>query len=343
LLPRIDLFLIRESLKDCQETTYFSGELHMFTARLIDAIDFVIANQPALSGDIVRAFATHALIANRYLAGSTTKESPYEVEYCLQAALKKWSKRQCIITTALTAERDFHFLPSDPWRFIKTALPTFDTKGFDPLLVQLGVPRIYSHKPLYCIPLYHELGHFVDISNGVTNLSLLIQPPNSADEPMHRLEHFADLFSAAYIGRSSIRPLEIIAPNNPVTSTHPATADRVALVEDFLAGRTHGLINLFQTCLTRLSLPPLQVEFSAPPVKSAFDDIMTCQIVSDQQLHGIFGTAWEYYEDALTKRSPPWIGQEMNDAEVERVINDLTEKSIRNASIRERWASGANP
>jgi hypothetical protein len=74
--------------------------------------------------DIVRAFASHALSANRYLAGSTTKESPYEIEYRLQAVIPKWSKRDCLITTALTDERDFHFRPTDPWAFVKTALPT---------------------------------------------------------------------------------------------------------------------------------------------------------------------------------------------------------------------------
>ncbi|KRQ02750.1 hypothetical protein AOQ72_06630 [Bradyrhizobium yuanmingense] len=330
-------------MRECQETTYFSGKLHTFTARLIEVIDHVLQNESSLGPDIVRTFASHALSANRYLAGSTTKESPYEVEYCLQAVIPKWSKRDCLITTALTDERDFHFRPTDPWAFVKAALPKYDTAGFDPLLVQLGVPRVYSHKPLYCVPLYHELGHFVDVSNGVTNLSSLIQRPNSAWELQHRLEHFADLFAAAYIGRCSIRALEIIAPNNATSATHPSTADRVALVEDFLAGRSNGLIPLFQTCLQHLGLPPLQIEHSAPVLRPAFDDIRTHAIANKSELHGIFNAAWEYLEDALDNRSAPWIAPNSTIAEIERVVNDLTEKSIRNASIRERWDSGATP
>jgi hypothetical protein len=343
LRPNVDLFLIRDSLRDRQETTYFSGKLHTFTARLIDVIDHVLQNEKALGPDIVRAFASHALSANRYLAGSTTKESPYEIEYCLQAVLPKWSKRDCLITTALTDERDFHFRPTDPWGFVKAALPNYDTAGFDPLLVQLGVPRVYSHKPLYCVPLYHELGHFVDVSNGVTNLSRLIQPPNSPSELQHRLEHFADIFAAAYIGRCSIRALEIIAPNNPTSVTHPSTADRVALVEEFLAGRQTGIIPIFQTCLQHLGLPFLQIEHVAPNLTPAFNDIRTHAVTSKRELHGLFNSAWAYLEDSLDNRSAPWIASNSTTAEIERVVNDLTEKSIRNASSRERWESGATP
>jgi hypothetical protein len=337
------LFLVRDSLRQYAETTYFSGNLHLFTTRMLDVIEHVLQNQNILNQDVVRMFAGHALSANRYLAGSTTKESPYEIEYCLQIALRKWTQRDCIIVTALTDEKDFHFRPSDPWAFVKAALPTFDTKGFDPLLVQLGVPRIYSHKPLYCIPLYHELGHFVDVAGGASNLSLLIQPPTSPYDQLHRMEHFADLFAACYVGRSSIRALEIIAPANPTTPTHPSTVDRVSLVDDFLSGKQTGLIPLLQTCLQHLKLPPLSIEFAVPSISQSFDDVRPYRIADNKELHGLFHAAWLYFENALDNRSAPWIKTDSSDAEIEAVINDLTEKSIRNASIRERWASGTHP
>jgi hypothetical protein len=343
LRPNIELSLIRESLQDCQETTYFSGRLHTFTARLIDAIEYVLKNEKSLAPDIVRGFYTHALSANRYLSGSTTKDSPYEIEYCLQTALPKWSQRDCIITTGLTDEIDFHFRPTDPWGFVKAALPAFDTQGFDSMLVQLGVPRRYSHKPLFCVPLYHELGHFVDLSNGVSRLTSLLQPVNSPHELQHRLEHFADLFAAAYIGRCSIRALEIIAPGNQTSATHPSNADRIALVEDFLAGKQSGLIGLFQQSLQQLGLPKLEVEFDAPIIKECFDDVRTYPLNNKRELHGIFGSAWAYLEDSLDNRSAPWISGNVGDAEIERVINDLAEKSIRNKSVRERWENGATP
>ena len=156
-----------------------------------------------------------------YLAGSTTKEAPYEMEYRLHKALAPGVARDTVITTALTDHHDFHFAPADPWTFVTQYLTTVggnpgdDTNGYSPLLVQLGLPRLYRHKPIYCIPLYHELGHFVDELHGLTNLSAVIEPamiatnhlPFPAGTPIafrnrveinHRKEYFSDLFGAAH-------------------------------------------------------------------------------------------------------------------------------------------------
>ena len=190
---------LRASLTASAETTYFSGSLHLFTTRLIEAIDHVLANEAAYGPDTVRAFASHIRSAERYLSGSTTKESPSELEYCLRHALRTRINRDFLITTALTEDQNFHFLPSDPWQFILKTISGYDAKGFDALLVQLGVPKIYCHKPIFCIPLYHELGHFVDVYYGVTRLSLLTHSILHPTLQSHRLEHFADLFAACYV------------------------------------------------------------------------------------------------------------------------------------------------
>jgi hypothetical protein len=343
LRPKVDLYLLRDSLAESAETTYFSGKLEEFTTHLIAAIDHVLANEGMYGPDTIRAFAFHVRNAERYLSGSTTKESPYEIEYCLNAALRGRTKREFLITTALTENQNFHFLPSDPWDFIKKTISGYDTRGFDAVLVQLGVPKIYSHKPLYCIPLYHELGHFVDIEHSVTPLSLLISPALPPVTPRHRAEHFADLFGACYVGTSSIKTLETIAPRAPSSATHPATSDRITLIQRFLASQPDPLIDLFQNALARLGMGPLQTVFQPPDLKAVFDDIRPYQIADQAELHGIFETAWDYLEDALETRAPPWVKPNTGDGEVERVINDLTEKSIRNMSVKERWASGAAP
>jgi hypothetical protein len=340
LRPKIDLFLLRDSLSASAETTYFSGRLHQFTTRLIEAIDHVVANEVAYGPDTVRAFASHIRSAERYLCGSTTKEAPYEIEYCLKLALRTRTKRE--ITTALSENQNFHFRPSDPWDFIVKTISGFDTKGFDALLVQLGVPKIYCHKPIYCIPLYHELGHFVDFTYGVTRLSLLTNPQIQPALISYRQEHFADLFAACYVGKSSIKTLQTIAPNAPASISHPSTADRAALVDKLLSGQSDPLIKVFQDSMARLGTGPLSVVFKAPPLKQSFDDIRTHRIADTSELHGIFESAWDYLAEALDRRSPPWIKSNFTEGEIERVVNDLTEKSIRNTSIRERWASGAS-
>ena len=236
-------------------------------------------------------------------------------------------------------------MPADPWAFITTAITGFDSGGFNPLLVLVGVPRLYVHKPLYSIPLYHELGHFVDMTIGVTRLSLLISPPSSGNvgaEQLHRQEFFADLFAACYVGRSSVAALEIIAPNAPPALTHPATQDRVRLVEDFLGGNAHATIQLFQNCLRTLTAPRLALSHTPPDLNASLDDIRPYVIKSEDELHGIFESGWNYLNAALDHRTPPWSAA-LPDADVERIINDLIEKSIRNHSIVERWSNGTSP
>jgi hypothetical protein len=191
--------------------------------------------------------------------------------------------------------------------------------------------------------LYHELGHFVDVFYGVTRFSLLTYPRVHPISQSHRQEHFADLFAACYVGRSGIETLQTIAPNALASYSHPSTADRVALVEKLLTGRNDALIQIFQNTMTRLGAGSLATLFKAPNLKQSFDDVRTYQISDISELHGMFESAWNYLANALDTRSSPWIKLNFTEGDIERVVNDLTEKSIRNMSIRERWASGAAP
>jgi hypothetical protein len=114
-------------------------------------------------------------------------------------------------------------------------------------------------------------------------------------------------------------------------------------VRKFLAGQSDPLIDMFQNLLIRLGTGPLSIGYRVPDLRQSFDDIRTYQIVDEAELHGIFESAWSYLGDALDKRSPPWAKPHLTDGDIDRVINDLIEKSIRNMSIREKWASGATP
>jgi hypothetical protein len=136
--------------------------------------------------------------------------------------------------------------------------------------------------------------------------------------------------------------LETIAPNHPTTYSHPATTDRVAMVREFLNGRSTPLIALLQRCLAQLGSPSLKIEYTSPAIRDAFDDIRTFRVGPESELHGLFDSARKYFEDALDNKAPSWASG-MTDAEIERIVNDLTEKSIRNASIREMWSGGAAP
>jgi hypothetical protein len=344
--PEIDLSLLRDSLVQLKESTYFGVSLHQFTSMLIDVIDHVLGSSSLYSDTVVRGFADNIRQSQHYLSGSTTKETPYEIAFCLEQATKDWVKRSTIITTGLTYGHDFHFRPSDPLKFIKLSVTGFPLNGYEPKLIYIGVPRLYVHKPLYCIPLYHELGHFVDNALGVTNISFLIAPVPSATpanvqqtQILHRMEFFADLFCACYVGRAGIETLKTIAASNLASWSHPATSERVSLVEDFLAGRPSRVVELFQQSLGAVGAPSLAARFDRPDVTASFSDIRPYDISSVRELHGLFSSAWEYLIETLDSK-PGWAAGAA-DARIELIINDLTEKSLRNFAIMERWARGA--
>lgn len=354
--PRLDLNLLRDSLVQLSETPYFNKALAVYVRRLVDATQHVLENDARYDPDIVRVFAQLVWNAQKYLSGSISKEAPYEMQFCLDKALKEWSDRDFIITNALLEDKNYHLYSVDVWDFVKTAFTGFDSSGFDAKLVLIGMPRLYRYKPIYCIPLYHELGHFVDISLGITKLSLLLAPVSPIPQHLqisrvewikinesHRREHFADLFAACYCGSSSIRALQTIASGHAATTTHPATAERVALVGRFLNGTSDQLVDLFQACLKQQRKPSLGIRFDVPDISPCFDDVRPYRVDTERQLHGLFLAGWDYLESALDNRTAPWITGDTDDATVEKVINDLTEKSIRDISIREKWESVATP
>lgn len=92
--PEIDLSLLRDNLVELNETSYFSSRLNEFNAKLVEAIDHVLSNAATYGARTVYAFAVHVHHAERYLAGSTIKDAPYELEYCLKTALPRWVTRE---------------------------------------------------------------------------------------------------------------------------------------------------------------------------------------------------------------------------------------------------------
>lgn len=345
--PRLDLHIIRQGLQQLNDSTYFEQRLHEFTSRLIAAIDHVIENPHKYDSAIERRFAENMRLVHAYLSGSTNNEIPFEVVYCLRNALSDWRSKETLIITQLTEDHGYHLMPVDPWEFIRNTLTDFDTDGFDVSLAMLGVPRLYAHKPLFCIPLYHELGHYVDVTFRITDVSLLIDKssfaPPGCNEKSHRREYFADLFSACYLGRPSISTLELIAPNQASTLTHPATADRVTVVEALLKGDQNRVVDMFQMVLNQLGVPLLAPQFREPDINEAYGDLKIYITGDMEEIHGLFGASWNYLFRILRSGANPWGVAQLSEGEIEEVVNDLTEKSIRNYSIRRAWNEATSP
>lgn len=345
--PRTDLALLAESLAHLSKTPYFNRAIEKHAHSLIDVIKHALTLSPPYDEEILRSFADKVWTCHRYLQGSTTKEAPYEIEYCMRHAISDWLNDPCIVTTALTDEKDFHLKPGDPWDFVAKTMDRY--AGFLPKekLIFIGVPRIYKHMPLFCAALYHELGHFVDLSRNVTASTLLTHPVPNASEAVqelvqiYRREHFADLFAACYVGSAIVDSLDAINPLAEHGPTHPATKTRIEVIRSFLAGEEFDELTMYQNALKKLGMPPLEKRYAIPSIENSFDDIRPHTLIHVSELHGVMAAGWSYLGKVKSGGGPQWAAG-ANPLDVIRIVNDLTEKSIRNASVRHLWNGHSN-
>lgn len=280
-------------------------------------------------------------MANKYLIGSTTKTIPYELVYTLTTALEDWSNSKNLVTTALTDDLNFYLQGIDPdFRQLVKGYLGLDVSHD---LIQIALPKLYIHKPLYAIPLYHELGHFIDNEKRINNASLLLYKiPVSANpyiEIAHRKEFFADLFAVSYTGESQIIFLNEFASGAQDSATHPSTAKRIDVMQSFLDGRNHFIIDIFNTTIGHLGLPAIQKRFKIPNLDNCFNNIRPYPIADNEELHGMLTASWHHLQN-LPSNPESNLRDISNEFEPARIINDLTEKSIRNMILKEKWRNG---
>ncbi|URV24849.1 hypothetical protein [Burkholderia gladioli] len=362
-LLETNLLLLKGQLDELAETPYFSPRLNGFLQELRQVANVLLqrlAQQPpAIAAPVAHKLVSWVWMNTQYLTGSTAKRIPFEVAYGLERAASDWTDKDLVITTALLQSPDFHLKAPAPDITALIAAETGVNLTIE--VVQSALPEIYRHRPLYCIALYHELGHFIDMQANITQTSLLLSgvlgppllpglqlPPNIPPQDLggvqrivesHRMEYFADLFSACYMGDSAIAFLEAFAPAYPVSLTHPATASRVAIMRDFLDGTQNDIVDMFQNALGQRGLPRLQPRFIVPDVSQSFGGVRPHAIVEEAEIHGLFIAGWNFLDVVATGQSPAWIG--LDSVAIEATVNDLVEKSIRNHMVREAWNAAA--
>lgn len=284
MLLKSNLRLLLAQLDRLAETPYFSSKLDAYIDELRHVTSVLIGrldgSAAAINTDIARFLADEIWNLTQFLTGSTTKQIPYEVVYAVERAAAAWTKDSLLVTTAIVQESNFFFHGGNEEFF--TAVQNELGISLVSRPVQIALPYIYRHKPLFCVPLFHELGHFVDITNEIVSTTMLISPettgPDLPDLPTsahiatlgpedqkfmrrvvlaHRREFFADVFSAAYAGGAARGFLEEFCPTSDYSETHPSSAARFALMSDFLSGTPNPIVDLFQAALKARSLPPL--------------------------------------------------------------------------------------
>lgn len=368
MLLKSNLRLLLAQLERLAETSYFSSRLDTYIDELRGVASELISRleaQPASINDgLGRFLADEIWNLTQFLTGSTTKQVPYEVVYAVERAASAWTNKDLLVTTAIIQESNFFFQggSEDFFQAVKDELGI----DLDSRPVQIALPYIYRHKPLFCTPLFHELGHFVDTQNEVVSTSMLSSPatvgPDLPDLPTaaqikssspdeqeivnrvviaHRREYFADLFSTAYTGRAARGFLEEFCPADDYTSKHPSSRARFAVMDDFLAGRPNPIVDLLQAALKARGLPQLKLNFARVTLDDNYGDVRPFMPKSDEEVFGLFDAGWAFLVNQWS--SPTEVWSKLGEDDRVRAVNDLTEKSIRNRMVQEAWSEAADP
>jgi hypothetical protein len=353
-LTDTNLRLLDGKIRALGDTAYFDQRVIEYLESLEKIIGALLKPVAPIPNPIRDFMAREIWRGVQFLAGSAMRLQPFEAVYGLQAAAKDWLAKDALIITALIQEHNFFFAGIHPW-FREIAGKLLSIK-LEEDVVQVALPEIYRHKPLFSVALYHEFGHFIDrrfqVSGNVELLypelvlpSLSGKPPTWTEEKYqearssHLREYFADLFAASYTGGAYRRFLDDFAADADVTASHPRTGDRIEVIRALVDGRPHVLIDAFQTALRARRCPGLELRYELPSVGQAFDHMRTATLESVAQIHGVLEAGWEYLDRAADRPAERWCRVEEHDAE--RIANDLVAKSIRNWMIRGQWDHAA--
>ncbi|MFL6623731.1 MAG: hypothetical protein ACJ8NR_14185 [Sulfurifustis sp.] len=353
-LLNTNLQLLDNKLQELRDTAYFDQRVVHYIDSLKAIIQKLCDATVPLDDRIKRLFAFNVWQATEFIAGSAPRLQPYEMVYGLQRAITEWfgnkavGARQPLIVTNLIQEPNFYFKGVHP--IFYDALSAIGTP-IEYEIIQIKLPELYRRKPLYSVALYHELGHFIDLHYSISeNVDVLLPDlalPGMSDPSAglsaeakkvrlyHLREYFADLFAACYCGTAMKRFLEGFAPDLGASPTHPEGYDRLQVIGALLDGKQHSLIEAFNQALTARSQPSLGIRFSRPQVDQCFTDIRPVTLTSDEEVFGLLDSAWDYLDRAAAHNTDPW--DKLDESEIERIINDLVEKSIRNRMISEQW------
>ena len=313
-----------------------------------------------------------------FLDDSTTSNIPFEIVKCLEIAQNQWipNTKGFIIVTSLI--KDVYGFSFDPSLVVNNNYYTIISKlyniDFDKKLIQINVPKYLRNDYLAMVPLYHELGHFVDkfynISNAfysyITNQFFTgklsgenlktvlyyfpyINDPsinehyiNKIPHPIflsHIAEYFCDLYASQYIENSLVNFLSYITEDSKDYSfSHPSTVSRNKIVEDFLADdKKNYVLNLIKFVIIKISGNELKkrfVNFNSTDL----DKLIPLKITDENQLHYLFNWGWNkwmnYAQDFEKSES---MNYKLTESKVLEIINNLIQKSISNYIIEKNW------
>lgn len=360
-----------DSYSDNNKASYHENLIKLFDG--IKTIDLSSLDDEGLQE--IKSYIHFIFNCLIFLRDSTLNSITFEIVKCLNNAMEDWvDSKDYIIVTGLTKNLyDFSFFIdySRNDLFYQSLKIKFGV-DFKQKLVQINLPITLCKDYISTVPLYHELGHFIEKQYNVAfyALSSIVKNNLIAEEDVkvyfpvtytkvvlegnkftrqheemfynHLMEYFCDLFAAQYVGLTSNLYLNSISSNDSGAFSHPSNSLRERMVRDFLNGKGNLVIDMFNSILQQTigrKLIRRHVSLSS----NDFYNLIPFEANSDAELHGIFEYGWSTWLGDF-KGFEPMLGdvRQIPGGKIYSIINSLMEKSIGNYFIRKTWNEKSN-
>ena len=313
---------------DPRKQEYHSCLIDLF--QKVSAIDF---NQLSYLEQLdIKKILDFCFLSIEFLDNSTLVNIPHEIVYCLEKALNEWDKseRYIIVTSLQNNIISYSFNPTLALdeTIYDLVFAKFDI-SFRHRLIQINLPKYLAHDYLANVVLYHELGHFVDLRYSISARIMMAHHLNDSQR-RHFAELFSDVFASQYIGFASNYYLDYIAHKAPNSFTHPATDNRIKIVEDFLnSNQPNDYLKIILTATKSITGNDMKPNTDTVDSTEFIPPILD----SEGQLHSIFEVGWNLWKSEIAEFNEKNIDQDNK----YQIINNLIEKSISNYMITEKW------
>ena len=299
------------------------------------------------------------------LSNNTATNAPYEVVESIKLAAKKWVPDidDYII---LTRYGDYSFYVDQKMEEeVLTYIENDYNIPFHKKTVLLSIPQHYYRDYLNNVVLYHEIGHFVDTINSITDIAVNVTinhifNKRNSDEILqafpflsnnniphryfldyHFKEYFADIFAASFIGRNIDKYLKYLSYPKTETEdyspTHPSNKLRFKMMDEFLQGKNNYVIDMIQYILGKKGLPNL-CKISSTINANDLYRLLPVELSTDHDIHALYSLAWNVWDgDRSRFKSENNMSFDLQPTQLYTILNNLVEKSISNYLIKTKW------
>lgn len=380
---QLQLEEVGQLLSNSREDTYSDSHKQTYHQNLISLFDKIKEadlDKIADSYEILRfkTYLEFILSSITLLKDNTLNTIPYEIVLCLKDAMEDWiDPNEYIIVTGLEKELySFSYSLDSSTELLYKDIQLKFGLTFEKKLVKINLPFTISKDYFCTVPLYHELGHFIDNELSIVKntinllkndkefgfnhsdllyffpslipeiLNIKIDTPTEKIDAIyncfnnHLAEYFCDIFAAQYIGINSNIYLNYVCfPNGDNESySHPSTRLRMEMIETFLSGKNNRVIDFLNTSIKLLSRQDLKIRHKII-TSDDFYNLTPYEASCKEELHGIFDYGWRTWINTKERFVEINGGNfiEITRSNYYNIINNLVEKSIGNYFIYKSW------